>query len=165
MGIFHYFDYRQVRKDELGPPIWRHRNSYTLSVSVVIGNIFLRTMPSRDLFACGRIRATTNTKTLPVSQSVNQPTLIMAASKRADCPNPDLYQNAKGNLTLTAQCNTDRHFAFNKILLQLNYVSATLPGTSLKEDAYSAQPDDRYDPEIPKTRPQPQGAAYDSRSS
>lgn len=75
MGIFHYFDYRQVRKDELGPPIWHHRNSYTLSVGVAIGYLFLGTMPSRDLFACGRIRATRNTTTLSVSQSVNQPTV------------------------------------------------------------------------------------------
>lgn len=62
-------------------------------------------------------------------------------------------------------CNNDRQFAFNKILLHLNHVSATLSGTSLKEDADSAQPDDRYDPAIPKTRPEPQGTAYDSRSS
>jgi len=67
---------------------------------VAIGYIFLRTLPSRDLFACGRIRATTDAKTLSVSQSVNQPTVIIAASKWAECPNPDLYQNAKGNLTL-----------------------------------------------------------------
>jgi hypothetical protein len=81
MGIFHYFDYRRVRKDEPGPPIWRHRNTYTLSVGVAIGSIFLSTLPSRDLFACGRIRATTDAKTLSISQSVNQPTVIIAASK------------------------------------------------------------------------------------
>jgi len=62
------------------------------------------------------------------------------------------------------KCNTDRHLAFNKILLHLNHVSARLSRTSLKEDANSAQPDDRYVPEIPKTRPEPQGAAYDPRS-
>lgn len=61
-------------------------------------------------------------------------------------------------------CNIDRHFAFNKILLYPNHVSATLSGTSLKEDADSAQLDDRYDTEIPKTRPEPQGTVYDSRS-
>ena len=68
MGNVHYFDCRQVRKDELGPPTWRHRNSYKLSVGVAIGYIFLRTLPSSDLFACGRIRATTNTKTMSVIQ-------------------------------------------------------------------------------------------------
>jgi hypothetical protein len=141
MGIFHYFYYQHVRKNELGPPIWRHRNSHALSVGVTIGYIFLSTLRSRDLFACGRIRATTDAKTLSVSQSVNKPTAIIVASKWAEC-----HTKMQRAISLSrVKCNTDRYFAFNKILLHLNHVSTTLSGTwtSLKEDADSAQPDDR----------------------
>jgi hypothetical protein len=54
--------------------------------------------------------------------------------------------------------NTDRHFTASEPCL--GYANWNF----FKVEAHSAKPDDRYVPEIPKTLPEPQGSAYDSRS-